>query len=290
LNGLIVVDKPSGMTSHDVVSIVRRATGEKSIGHLGTLDPMATGVLPLLLGKYTRLAQFFGKAEKQYTGGIRFGFATDTFDAEGQPSAKPAPLTQSLDELRILAQHFHGEMDQMPPVFSAKKINGVPAHKLARAGKEVAVKPARISIHSFDLLSLEGDTATFAIHVSAGGYVRSVAHELGGLAGCGAHLCALRRTQAGPFTLEQSIMLDDLKALTPAEIEARLPHPRAILPDMPSVTVDDKTAGRIRNGMQVNVPEFSQASLIKVFTGPRDLLCIARRIAGTLVQPEIVLG
>jgi len=290
LNGLIVVDKPSGMTSHDVVSIVRRATGEKSIGHLGTLDPMATGVLPLLLGKYTRLAQFFGKAEKQYTGGIRFGFATDTFDAEGQPSAEPAPLTQSLDELRILAQHFHGEMDQMPPVFSAKKINGVPAHKLARAGKEVAVKPARISIHSFDLLSLEGDTATFAIHVSAGGYVRSVAHELGGLAGCGAHLCALRRTQAGPFTLEQSIMLDDLKALTPAEIEARLPHPRAILPDMPSVTVDDKTAGRIRNGMQVNVPEFSQASLIKVFTGPRDLLCIARRIAGTLVQPEIVLG
>ena len=290
MNGLIVVDKPSGMTSHDVVSIVRRATGEKSIGHLGTLDPMATGVLPLLLGKYTRLAQFFGKAEKQYTGGIRFGFATDTFDAEGQPSAEPAPLTQSLDELLILAQHFHGEMDQMPPVFSAKKINGVPAHKLARAGKEVAVKPARISIHSFDLLSLEGDTATFAIHVSAGGYVRSVAHELGGLAGCGAHLCALRRTQAGPFTLEQSIMLDDLKALTPAEIEARLPHPRAILPDMPSVTVDDKTAGRIRNGMQVNVPEFSQASLIKVFTGPRDLLCIARRIAGTLVQPEIVLG
>jgi len=290
LNGLIVVDKPSGMTSHDVVSIVRRATGEKSIGHLGTLDPMATGVLPLLLGKYTRLAQFFGKAEKQYTGGIRFGFATDTFDAEGQPSAEPAALTQTLDELRILAQHFHGEMDQMPPVFSAKKINGVPAHKLARAGKEVAVKPARISIHSFDLLSLAGDTATFAIHVSAGGYVRSVAHELGELAGCGAHLSALRRTQAGPFTLEQSITLDDLKALTPAEIESRLPHPRAILPDMPCVTVDEKTAGRIRNGMQVNVPEFSQASLIKVFTGPRDLLCIARRIAGTLVQPEIVLG
>jgi tRNA pseudouridine55 synthase len=290
LNGLIVVDKPSGMTSHDVVSIVRRATGEKSIGHLGTLDPMATGVLPLLLGKYTRLAQFFGKAEKQYTGSIRFGFATDTFDAEGQPAAELAPFTQSLDELRRLAQHFHGEMDQMPPVFSAKKINGVPAHKLARAGKEAAVKPARISIHSFDLLSLDGDTATFAIHVSAGGYVRSVAHELGALAGCGAHLSALRRTQAGPFTLEQSITLDDLKALTPAEIEAHLPHPRAILPDMPSVTVDEKTAGRIRNGMQVNVPEFSQASLLKVFTGPRDLLCIARRIAGTLVQPEIVLG
>jgi len=290
MNGLLVLDKPAGMTSHDVVSIVRRATGERSVGHLGTLDPMATGVLPLLLGKYTRLAQFFGKAEKQYTGTIRFGFATDTFDAEGTPASEPLPLTQSLDELRNLAQHFHGEMDQMPPVFSAKKINGVPAHKLARAGKDVPVKPARICIHSFDLTGLEGDTATFAMHVSAGGYVRSVAHELGAMVGCGAHLSSLRRTQAGPFTLDHSITLEALKSLTPAEIEARLPHPRTILPELPSVAVDEQTAGRIRNGMQVNVPEFSQASLIKVFTGPRDLLAIARRIAGTLVKPEIVLG
>ena len=290
MNGLIVVDKPSGMTSHDVVAIVRRATGERSVGHLGTLDPMATGVLPLLLGKYTRLAQFFGKAEKMYAGGIRFGFATDTFDAEGTPVAEPQLLTKSLDELRILAQHFHGEMDQMPPVFSAKKIGGVPAHKLARAGKDVPVKPARICIHAFELTSLTEDIAGFTMHVSAGGYVRSVAQELGAMAGCGAHLSSLRRTQAGPFTLAQTITLDDIKSLTPPEIEARLPHPRTLLPEMPSVTVDEQTAGRIRNGMQVNVPEFSQAPLIKVFTGPRELLAIARRIAGTLVQPEIVLG
>jgi tRNA pseudouridine55 synthase len=290
MNGLLVLDKPAGMTSHDVVSIVRRATGERSVGHLGTLDPMATGVLPLLLGKYTRLAQFFGKAEKQYTGDIRFGFATNTFDAEGEPASEPAPLTQSLDELRTLAKHFHGEMDQMPPVFSAKKINGVPAHKLARAGKEVAVKPAQISIHSFELLDLEGDTASFTMHVSAGGYVRSVAHELGEFAGCGAHLSSLRRTQAGPFTLANAITVDELKSLTPADIEARLPHPRSILPEIPSVTVDEQTAGRIRNGMQVNVPDFSQAPRVKIFSGPRDMLAIARRIAGTLVQPEIVLG
>jgi len=282
MNGLIVIDKPSGMTSHDVVAIVRRATGERSVGHLGTLDPMATGVLPLLLGKYTRLAQFFGKAEKMYAGGIRFGFATDTFDAEGTPVAEPQLLTKSLDELRILAQHFHGEMDQMPPVFSAKKIGGVPAHKLARAGKDVPVKPARICIHAFELTSLTEDIAGFTMHVSAGGYVRSVAQELGAMAGCGAHLSSLRRTQAGPFTLAQTITLDDIKSLTPPEIEARLPHPRTLLPEMPSVTVDEQTAGRIRNGMQVNVPEFSQAPLIKVFTGPRELLAIARRIAGTL--------
>src|SRR3984957_17238150 len=134
MNGLLVLDKPAGMTSHDVVEVVRRATGERSVGHLGTLDPMATGVLPLLLGKYTRLAQFFGTADKSYEGTIRFGYATDTFDAEGTPAGEPQALTLSLEELRGLASRFHGEMLQTPPVFSAKKIAGVPAHKLARAG------------------------------------------------------------------------------------------------------------------------------------------------------------
>jgi tRNA pseudouridine55 synthase len=290
MNGLLILDKPAGMTSHDVVAIVRRATGERSIGHLGTLDPMATGVLPLLLGKYTRLAQFFGQAEKSYAGAIRFGFATDTFDAEGTAVAEPVALTKSLAELRELALRFHGEMDQMPPVFSAKKINGVPAHKLARAGKDVPVKAARITIQNFELLGLEGETASFVMRVSAGGYVRSVAQELGELAGCGAHLASLRRTQAGAFTLAQAVTLDALKAMTPAEVEARLPHPQSLLPEMPSVIVDEQTAGRVRNGMQVNVPEFSEAQMVKIFSAPRELLCVAKRIAGTLVQPAVVLG
>ena len=290
MNGLLVLDKSSGFTSHDVVAIVRRATGERSIGHLGTLDPMATGALPLLLGKHTRLAQFFGKAEKHYTGTIRFGFATDTYDADGTPASEPAPLTLTLDELRKLAVPFHGEINQVPPVFSAKKINGVPAHKLARAGQDVPVKPARITIHNFELTSLNGDTAEFMMHVSAGGYVRSVAHELGALAGCGAHLASLRRTQAGDFTLAQAITLDELKSLSIAEIESRLPHPRTLLPEMPSLIVDEQTAGRIRNGMQVNVPDYSAAPLLKLFSTPRDLLAIAQRVAGTLVQPTVVLG
>jgi tRNA pseudouridine55 synthase len=290
MNGLLVLDKPPGFTSHDVVAIVRRATGEKSIGHLGTLDPMATGVLPLLLGKYTRLAQFFGQAEKHYSGHIRFGFATDTFDADGVPTADAQPLTLSLEELRALGQRFRGEIDQLPPVFSAKKINGVPAHKLARAGAEVAVKPVRITIHHFALTSLEGDTAAFTMAVSAGGYVRSVAHELGQLAGCGAHLSSLRRTRAGAFVLEQAITIDQLKSASVAELEALLPHPRMLLPEMPSVTVDDHLAGRLRNGMQVNLPDFSQAPLLKVFTAPTELLAIGRRIAGTLVQPIVVLN
>jgi tRNA pseudouridine55 synthase len=290
MNGLLVLDKPSGFTSHDVVAIVRRATAEKSIGHLGTLDPMATGVLPLLLGKYTRLAQFFGQAEKHYTGHIRFGFATDTFDFEGVPATEPKPLSQSLEDLRTLSRQFNGEIDQLPPIFSAKKINGVPAHKLARAGAEVPVKPARITIHNFQLTTLEADTAAFTISVSAGGYVRSVAHELGQLAGCGAHLSSLRRTRAGTFTLDNAITIDQLKSSTPAELEALLPHPRTLLPEMPSVTVDDQLAGRLRNGMQVNLPDFSQASLIKIFSTPTELLAIGRRIAGTLMQPIVVLG
>ena len=291
MNGLLVLDKPSGLTSHDVVAIVRRATGEKSIGHLGTLDPMATGVLPLLLGKYTRLAQFFGQAEKYYEGSIRFGFATDTFDAEGTATDDAQPLTRSLEELCELSLRFHGEIDQVPPVYSAKKINGVAAHKLARAGVEVAVKPARITIHDFRLLALQGDVATFEMHVSAGGYVRSVAHELGQLAGCGAHLASLRRTRAGLFTLNEAVTVEQLKqAGGPEEIAALLPHPRTLLPEMPSVTVDEQMAGRLRNGMQVNLPEFSQAPLVKVFTSPTDLLAIARRVAGTLMQPIVVMG
>ncbi|RSL15176.1 tRNA pseudouridine synthase B [Edaphobacter aggregans] len=290
MNGLLVLDKPSGLTSHDVVAIVRRATGEKSIGHLGTLDPMATGVLPLLLGKCTRLAQFFGQAEKHYEGHIRFGFATDTFDAEGVPAASPVPLERSLRELRELAARFKDEVDQVPPVYSAKKINGVPAHKLARAGVEVPVKAARITIHRFELTSLEGNVAAFEMEVSAGGYVRSVAHELGQLAGCGAHLSSLRRTRAGVFTLAEAITVEQLKQASVDEIPGLLPHPRTLLPEMPCVTVDDQVAGRLRNGMQVNLPDFSSAPLVKVFVSPTELIAIVRRVAGTLMQPTVVMG
>ena len=290
MNGLLVVDKPAGVTSHDVVAVVRRVTNERSVGHLGTLDPMATGVLPLLLGKYTRLAQFLNAADKQYTGTIRFGWATETFDAEGAVDGAVRPLGLTLEELRGIAGQFQGEIDQVPPVYSAKKIKGVPAYKLARAGKEVPVKAARIHIRSFALTGLEDEVAGFCMHVSSGGYVRSVAHELGQLAGCGAHLASLRRTAAGPFTLEEAVGLDGLKAMALGEVEARLVHPRLLLPEMPAATLDEPTAGRVRNGMQVNVPEFSRAPLVKLFTGPRELLAIARRVAGTLVQPVVVLG
>lgn len=291
MNGLLVFDKPPGLTSHDVVSLVRRATGERSIGHLGTLDPMATGVLPLLLGKWTRLAQFFNAAEKHYEGTIRFGWATDTYDAEGQQQGEPKPLELSLARLQELGTCFQGTIDQVPPVFSAKKIGGVPAYKLARAGKDVPVKPARITIHGFELTGLEGDTASFTMHVSAGGYVRSVAHELGVLAGCGAHLGSLRRTQAGPFMLAQAVTREQLIAeANLGMIEQLLLHPRSVLPEIPAVLADEASQARLRNGMTVNLPEYSQAPLVRIFGGGQVLLGIGRRVAGTLIQPHVNLA
>src|ERR1700689_4387449 len=167
------------MTSHDGVGKLRRVTGEKSMGPLGTLDPMATGVLPLLLGKYTRLAQYFSSAEKSYTGAIRFGFSTDTYDAEGIAAGPDLSPVLTLEQVRGAASRFQGEMEQMPPPYSAKKIAGTPAYKLARAGKPVELKTASVRIDSFEIRSLDGAEAAFAMTISAGGYVRSVAHELG---------------------------------------------------------------------------------------------------------------
>jgi tRNA pseudouridine55 synthase len=281
------------MTSHDVVSRLRKITGERSIGHLGTLDPMATGVLPLLMGKYTRLAQYFSAAEKSYTGAIRFGFATDTYDAEGQPAGPDLWAEQllSLERVRGAAARFHGEVEQMPPQFSAKKIDGKPAYKMAREGKPVELKPVKIRILSFEIESMEGAEAQFAMTVSAGGYVRSIAHELGQEAGCGAHLSRLRRTRAGVFGLDQAHTLEELGVLAGhiEELEALCLHPRSLLTEMPAVTADAHALGRLRNGAQANLPEFSDAALVKVFEGQRDLVGIAKRIAGTLFQPVVVL-
>jgi len=290
MNGLLIVDKAGGMTSHDVVARVRRVTGESSIGHLGTLDPMATGVLPLLLGKYTRLAQFFGALEKTYTGTIRFGFATDTYDAEGQPTGESVPVSLTLEQVRSAAAPFHGEIEQMPPPFSAKKIGGKKAYELARAGETPELKPAKITIKAFEITALEGDTAAFAMTVSAGGYVRSVAHELGIALGCGAHLASLRRVAAGPFLIENAIPLAEIEVQTGDELEGKMPHPRALLPELPSVTADTFSVGRLRNGAAVNLPEFGTAPMVKIFEGQRNLIAIGRRLAGTLFQPIVVLG
>jgi tRNA pseudouridine55 synthase len=310
MNGVLIVDKPAGFTSHDVVNRVRRILQQRSVGHLGTLDPLATGVLPVVVGNYTRLAQFYTSAEKSYEGVIRFGFATDTYDAEGEPITPKQDVTLDHSEIESLAAQFRGVIEQMPPPFSAKKINGVPAYKLARKQKEVVLKPVQVEMKQFDILEVAEDRIRFSARVTSGTYIRSVAHEMGVKLGCGAHLESLRRTAVAEFTIGEAYTLDQLaekmsiakqtgsEEQTGSELTGnRQPatdncflHPRLLLPHIPCVTTDDLTAARIRNGRSVNLPDLSRAPQVKVFSGQRDLIAIATRVAGSLFHPKIVLA
>ena len=289
MNGVLVIDKPQGLTSHDVVNRVRRILSQRSVGHLGTLDPSATGVLPIVLGSFTRLAQFYLRSEKKYEGAIRFGFATDSYDADGEPTSAPQNVALRLEDVRALAAEFQGTVKQMPPPFSAKKIDGVPAYKLARKHKEVRLEPVEVEIKEFVILDVAGDRATFRAHVGSGTYLRSVAHDMGQKLGCGAHLAGLRRTAVAEFVIEEAHMLEELEsAMRQGSVEDLFVHPRKLLPHMPSVTANEESVALIRTGRGVNLPEMSRAPLVKVFCGQRELIAIATRVAGTLFHPGIV--
>jgi tRNA pseudouridine55 synthase len=290
VDAVLIVDKPAGMTSHDVVARVRRITGEKSVGHLGTLDPMATGVLPLVLGRFTRLAQFYNEADKRYEGVIRFGYATDTYDAEGQPTGPEQPVNLVLQQVQAAAAEFTGEISQYPPPFSAKKIAGIPAHRLARKGLPVELKPKQVEVKALEFFCCDGQTVRFRAWVSSGTYLRSLAHDLGKKLGPGGHLAELKRTAVREFTIEEAHSLDELeKALAAKTLDDLFLHPRLVLPEFPAVVASPESAARIRHGAAVNLPEFSKASIVRVFAGQRELLAIARRVAGTLFQPKVVL-
>lgn len=290
MNGVLIIDKPAGLTSHDVVNRVRRILQQPSVGHLGTLDPLATGILPLVTGSLTRLAQFYTSSDKTYDGTIRFGFATDTYDSDGEAVGDPKTLQASLEQIQKLAEHFVGSIEQMPPPFSAKKIKGVPAYKLARKHQDVPLKRVRVEIKEFEISALNGDRASFRARVASGTYMRSVAHDLGQQLGCGAHLASLRRTVLGEFNLSQAYTLEELSAAVEAgPNEEIFVHPRLLLPQFPCVTANDETAALIRSGRAVNLAELSQARQVKVFAGQRELIAIATRVAGTLFHPKIVL-
>lgn len=290
MNGVLIIDKPAGLTSHDVVNRARRILQQRSIGHLGTLDPMATGVLPLVTGSLTRLAQFYTHAEKAYEGTVRFGFATDTYDAEGDPTTPVQAITIEAAQVESLAGRFRGVIEQIPPPFSAKKINGVPAYKLARKQKEVVLKPVQVEIKELEILAVESDRARFRARVASGTYMRSVAHEMGKIIGCGAHLETLRRTAVAEFKIESAHLLETFQsAVQQGNLDDVFLHPRLLLPELPSVTADEASAARIRSGRTVNLPELSRAKQVKVFYGQRELLAIATRVAGTLFHPKIVL-
>ncbi len=222
IEGVLLVDKPSGLTSHDVVYRLRRKLQMKKIGHAGTLDPMATGVLVMLIGKATRISQYLMSVDKVYEGEATLGVVTDSQDAEGEVmETRPVPgLTEA--QVREVMKTFLGDQYQTPPMHSAIKIGGVPLYKMARKGEEVEREPRFIRVAAFDLLTLALPKLTFDLHCTKGTYVRTIAHDLGQKLGCGAHLSALRRTSSGRFKIAQCLPLDEIEQLSLAEIEKRL--------------------------------------------------------------------
>lgn len=323
MDGVLIINKPAGMTSHDVVARVRRILNERSVGHLGTLDPSAAGVLPLVVGRFTRLASFYNDADKRYEGVIRFGVATDTYDAEGEPLGPPQKVNFSMQELREVEARFVGRIDQVPPPFSAKKIAGVPAYKLARKNQEVKLEPKQVEVKEFEILNFDGECASFKAWVGSGTYLRSLAHDLGQALGCGAHLGKLTRTAVREFGLEAARSLEEVAeaaggirqdrglpvslhntSYQTSDISRLFLHPRLVLPEFPAVTAPPEALVRIRHGNAVNLPYFphrdasetfrnvssgEHGQLVRVFENQWRLIAIARRIAGTLFHPKVVM-
>jgi tRNA pseudouridine55 synthase len=298
MNGVLVVDKPSGPTSHDVVGRVRRALNTRRVGHTGTLDPLASGVLPLVIGRATRLAQFLSSDDKEYVADVRFGISTTTYDAlgvvtetESRRSGGPvavdaASLSRALDE-------FRGTYSQMPPAFSAKKVAGRPAYELARAGQTPDLKAVEVTVSALEVVEQAGDVVRLRLTCSSGFYVRTLAHELGQRLGCGAHLAALRRTRAGTFLVGDAVPLAEVEAAGAAAASRLVPLDR-LLPDFQGVVL---TAEGVRRALHGNVVPAGEYGTERPASGPRvrlldeagGLLGIAEPAGGGVLHPVIVL-
>ncbi len=213
LNGVLLLDKPEGPTSHDLVALTRRLIGASRVGHAGTLDPMATGLLVLMIGKATRLAPFLSGADKTYRGILRLGFATDTYDRAGKPTGAPCDVNVDRETLLCAIERFRGTVQQLPPIYSAKKVRGTPMYRLARRRKPVEPVPATVTFKRLELLGYEGDEVEIEAEVSAGTYLRSFAHDLGQILGCGAHLKTLRRVTSGPFLVADAHSAEALREM-----------------------------------------------------------------------------
>ena len=310
-DGALVINKPQGKTSHDVVEAVRRILGFRQIGHLGTLDPLATGVLVLLLGRATRLAQFYSGRRKRYTATVRFGFATNTYDADGEPQGPDAAPALDLAEVERLAGPMAGRFTQMPPPFSAKKVQGRPAHELARKGKPFELKPVEVEVFELRVTGVEGSLAHLVIECAAGTYIRSIAHEMGIRQGSGAHLAEIVRTAVGEFTLDQAVTLEEFEAAARSSRAAEMILPlEVLLPNLPRVTVLPIIERRVRHGTRFNVqvaqiqpgrvttPQGAPAELdsgdwrparLRVFNQHEKLIAIAEAVVPRTYQPLVVL-
>lgn len=296
------MDKPAGMTSHDVVAAVRRLLGIRQVGHFGTLDPFATGVLPLSVGKATRFAQFYLKSRKAYEGVIRFGFSTDTYDATGKPSSERVEPRLDRATLEEIMRASTGRVMQAPPPFSAKRVAGTRAYKLARRQKPFSLAPVEVEIYALELLALEGGGARFAVECSGGTYVRSLAHDVGQKLGCPAHLESLRRTAVAEFTEQRAVTLERLgESIQEGKLENCFVPLEALLPGCPELVVRGREEKSVRHGhpfelAQALRPERGQPpgrapafTLIKIMNPNHHLIAIARHVSGSIYHPNLVL-
>jgi tRNA pseudouridine55 synthase len=279
MNGIFVIDKPGGVTSHDVVQAVRKRFATHKVGHLGTLDPLATGVLPVSIGKATRLAQFLPNSPKEYDGELRFGFSTTTYDRDGSPTSPEKPLSGTAEEIRQVMRSLTGTIEQIPPSFSAKKIGGVPSYKLARSDQSIGMAPATVKIDRFDLLTLTPPLAKFQVTCSAGTYVRSLAHDLGQKLGCGAHLTALRRTRSGDFRLENAVALDQIT-------EADLIPVDSLLASWPTIEVSETDETKVRHGNEIRTA--CAGDFARIFNKKGEFIALAAVESGW-ARPRVVL-
>lgn len=293
MDGAIVVDKPAGCTSHDVVNRLRRITQTRRIGHLGTLDPLATGVLPLLVNRATRLAQYFRRNDKRYDALIRFGVKTDTFDRDGNVTQTTDGFELNREDVENALEAYRGKFLQTPPPVSAKKVKGIPAYKLARKSIAVELEPVEVTVHSLELGEISTNTVRLKVHCSGGTYVRSIANDLGERLGCGAIVEQLRRTSSGDFTEEQARTLEELEELANQErlMEVLLPAAR-LLPDIPAERVDTVTAAQIRQGRDFRVSPFrgyAGEHLVKAITQEGELIALGEAILPNVYHPIVVL-
>ena len=306
MNGVLIIDKPSGMTSHDVVARTRHILHERRVGHTGTLDPFATGVLVLLLGKATRLAQFLTELEKEYDAIIRLGYSTDTGDRTGTPvpgpPSKPANWTQ--EQIEAALQSLRGDIDQVPPMYSAKKVEGRRLYELARRGENVERKPVRVCIYQFEAIRTEGQLikdnldGTFDFHArvscSSGTYVRTLAEDLGKRLYVGAHLAELRRTRVGDFEIAQAITLEQLKLHFAEESLGSVVLPlNAALSRLPFLHLNAQDVRRANHGREVKVAEseWADGEDVAMYDAGEQLIAVGRYDANSRsLHPYVVLG
>ncbi len=286
--GLLLVDKPRGLTSHDVVNIVRRLTGVRRVGHTGTLDPLATGLLLVLVGAATRLARFAEPQTKRYRAVIRLGVETTTYDAEGDVVAT-APVALDLPTITSTLARFRGEIDQRPPRYAAIKVDGEPLYRRARRGEEVRPPLRRVTVHRLEVVAWEPPFLTLTMTVSKGTYVRSLAHDLGAALGCGAHLHALRRLAVGPFRVEEAYSPERLRALAEAGRlrEALLP-PERLIEAMPALALEEAEVQAVRHGRAIR-RSLADAPFVRAHAADGTLVAVLVPVEAERWRPILVL-